>query len=78
MTTSAVKNDRWPTRVAVVLCAAMLCACGTIGTVDKRKIKPATPTLPSLTVAPDGGIALDRQDTERLMKYIIDLEKGYE
>ncbi|MBE0505888.1 MAG: hypothetical protein IBX50_04100 [Marinospirillum sp.] len=36
---------------------------------------PAKPTLPSWSILPDGGMALDRIDTERLMKYIVELER---
>lgn len=51
---------------------------GLVGAQPVMPAKPAKPSLPSLSVTPDGGITLGRRDTERLMKYIIELERGYE
>ena len=37
---------------------------------------PAKPYLPSWTILDGGGVSIDRTDTERLMKYILELERN--
>ncbi len=38
---------------------------------------PAKPKLPGMMVNPDGGVTMDRDSTERLGRYILELERGY-
>lgn len=67
--------------LAALTLAATLSGCASMGLVGAQPVmpaKPAKPSLPSLSVTTDGGITLGRRDTERLMKYIIELERGYE
>lgn len=67
--------------LTAVMLAATLSGCASMGLAGAQPVmpaKPAKPSLPSLSVTPDGGITLGRRDTERLMKYIIELERGYE
>lgn len=54
-----------------------LAGCGGLVRSDAMPPKPAKPTLSSIAATPEGGITMDRDDTERLMKYILDLERGY-
>ena len=38
---------------------------------------PSKPELPSLQRTVDNGIQLDKRDAGELMRYILDLERGY-
>ena len=73
ISTSTVKRSLF-----VVILAGLLSGCGSNVVTSRMPIAPAKPSLPSLIVTPEGGITLDRHDTERLMKYITELEHGYE
>lgn len=53
-------------------------ACGMIPTCPTMPPMPAKPTLPSLTINDDGSINLDSNDIERLGKYVLQLERGYD
>lgn len=64
--------------VLVVFLAALLSGCFCVS--DQLIPKPvdpvpAKPYLPSWSVLEDGGVSINRNDTERLMKYILELER---
>ena len=63
----------------IVLFAALLsgCFCYSDQLITKPiEPFPAKPYLPSWTILDDGGVSIDRTDTERLMKYILELERN--
>ena len=62
-----------------LLLAALLSlsGCLTLPTCPALPPMPPKPMLPSLLESSRGGIDLDRADTERLGRYIMELERGY-
>lgn len=54
-----------------------LAGCMGAGRIQTLPAKPAKPVLLSITATPEGGITMGKDDTERLMKYILELERGY-
>ncbi|WZL14757.1 Rz-like spanin [Vibrio phage vB_VpaM_XM1] len=40
-------------------------------------VQPTKPELPSLKETPSKGIELNQRDAGELMRYILDLERGY-
>lgn len=79
-TSTAASSGRIVRSLSALLVVAALSGCAATGLAGAHTAmpdKPAKPSLPSLSVTQDGGITLGRRDTERLMKYIIELERGY-
>lgn len=66
-------------RVILALVALlMLSGCLTLPSCPQMPPIPAKPTLDSVTTNSQGGISLNREDTERLGRYILQLERGYQ
>ncbi len=55
----------------------ILTACQSLPQCPEMPIAPAKPNLPSLIQTPVGGMILNREDTQALAEYILELEQGY-
>lgn len=63
---------------ALLLAALLtLAGCQSLPTCPALPPMPAKPMMPSLQESSRGGIDLNRADTERLGRYIMELERGY-
>lgn len=62
--------------ILLSMVAITLTGCGTM--CPTMPTPPAKPTLPSWTESRQGGVSLDRHDTERLLRYVLELERGYQ
>lgn len=65
-------------KALVIGLMATLTACGSLPKCPTMPAMPTKPTLPSIRVTFDGGIVLDRKDTEAISVYILELERGYQ
>lgn len=72
-----MKRMRFSAILLAGLISISMTACTSVPTCPTLPPAPAKPQLPSLTQTPDGGMRLDRADTERLGRYILNLERGY-
>ena len=62
--------------ISVTILAASGCAgLGQVAGQAARPIPPPRPTLETLTVTPDGGICMGREDAADLLLYIDTLEE---
>lgn len=70
-------RKRWMRCIVIPVMLSLIILVGCAGSQKGMPIKPTKPTLEVIS-RPDGGICLDRRNTEKLMRYILELEYGYE
>ncbi|QBJ00993.1 hypothetical protein Rostov7_00001 [Vibrio phage Rostov 7] len=61
----------------LILALFVIQGCALTSAYEEMPTLPTKPQLPSLQRTPDGGIMLDKRDAGELMRYILDLERGY-
>lgn len=65
------------TIVLGILASISLSGCALTSACYEMPVQPIKPELPSLKETPSKGIELDKRDAGELMRYILDLERGY-
>lgn len=63
--------------IITILAPIALSGCALTSTCHEMPVQPTKPNLPSLKETPSNGIELDQRDAGELMRYILDLERGY-